>query len=279
MPVPPTGIDADAWPATQEASAVADAPAADAEASSTVAATLVAIDGDLKGKAFVLANGENHLGRGADCFPLLNSRWISRSHARVTCGQGRVFMCATAGKDVFVNDTLVMEEALLDGDRIRLGTTVFLLRMVAGTGEIGGSAIPVIAGRTGSFPVPNEAELSNEEPGEARLPSARRKRPFWRFWQKPVPSLVFARGPRAGERIDLDKPRIRIGGLNDNDIVIHGNDASRNHAELRVRGGRAHIWDLRSVSGTWVNEQRIEDVELKFGDVIRIGSEALRFED
>ncbi len=252
-----------------------------------VAATLVAIEGDLQGEAFILRNGDNHLGRGSTCSPVLNSRWISRSHAHIECDQGRFLLRAAEGKDVYVNESLISEDSLQDGDRIRLGTTVFMLRMVTGTGEMGGSAIPVITEGTGSTsvgaapaPVVEDAE---EQTGEKATPDApatgRRKRPFWLFWQKPVPSLVFTKGPRAGERIDLDRPRVRIGGLNDNDIVIHGHDASRNHAELRIRSGRAHIWDLRSVNGTWVNEQRIENVELKFGDVIRIGSEEFRFED
>lgn len=82
-----------------------------------------------------------------------------------------------------------------------------------------------------------------------------------------------------GDRIELTSARFRIGGLEDNDMVISGNDASRNHAELRIRDGRVHIWDLRSVNGTWVNDERIENAELRFGDVIRIGSEELRYED
>lgn len=255
-------------------------PPAAASGQSRVAATLVAIEGDLKGEAFTLAHGANHLGRGADCSPVMNSRWISRSHAHITCEDGHILLRATEGKEVFVNDARIQEESLQDGDRVRMGTTVFLLRMVTGTGEQGGSAIPVLPGRTGSHEIPGPEDSAEQEAsGEYLAPAQGRKRPFWKFWEKPVPSLVFTRGPRAGERIELDKPRIRIGALNDNDIVIYGADASRNHAELRVRDGRAHIWDLRSVNGTWVNERRIENVALQFGDVIRIGSDELRFED
>lgn len=252
------------------------ASARPASGSASVVATLVAIEGDLQGQAFTLHAGDNHLGRGADCSPLLNSRWISRSHAHVRCERGQLALQATEGKEVFVNDAPANEKMLQDGDRIRLGTTVFLLRTVVGGDASISSVIPVKPAGSGARAVP--AAAAKAAAGRVAVP-AKRKRPFWRFWQKPTPALVFVRGERAGERIDLRKPRIRIGGLNENDIVIAGHDASRNHAELRVRDGRVHIWDLRSVNGTWVNEQRIENTELRFGDVIRIGSEELRFED
>ena len=122
--------------------------------------------------------------------------------------------------------------------------------------------------------------LSDLASGELRRnPAAKRKRSILRFWAKPVPILVFMRGERMGESFELNSPRVRIGGLEDNEIVIAGKEASRNHAELRVRDGRVHIWDLRSINGTWVNEKRIENTELRFGDIIRIGSQELRFED
>jgi len=246
-------------------------------AANTVA-TLTAVDGDLKGEAFVLVAGENHLGRGVDCAPVLNSRWISRSHAHITCADGRMMIRANEGKELFVNDVATTEQAVNDGDLIRMGTTVLILRALTSAESTMSSVRPVAPGSSGEHRASVSAPAARS--GDLLVPPPeRRKKSWWRFWVKPTPSLLFVRGARAGERIELTSARVRIGGLQDNEIVISGNDASRNHAELRVRDGRAHIWDLRSVNGTWVNEERIENRELRFGDVIRIGSAELRFED
>jgi pSer/pThr/pTyr-binding forkhead associated (FHA) protein len=246
-----------------------------------VVATLTALDGDLKGDTFVLHRGENHLGRGADCSPVLNSRWISRSHAILECDGDQMKIRAIEGKELAVNDTTTTDQALHDGDLIRMGTTVLVLRSAA-RGDVRESS--VVTEGPGEHHIP--AGVSGAAAGKAAAqatssapPPARRKNSWWKFWVKPAPSLVFIAGKRTGQRFELTGARVRIGGLQDNEIVISGTDASRNHAELRVRDGKVHIWDLRSVNGTWVNEEQIENKELRFGDVIRIGSEALRFED
>lgn len=243
-----------------------------------IVATLTAIDGDLKGEAFVLRAGENHLGRGVECSPVLNSRWISRSHATIQCDNGQMTIRATEGKELAVNDVTTTAQALHDGDLIRLGTTVLILRTVTADEIAPSSVIRVATEGSGEQQIP-AAVASESSRAQNVPPPARRRKSWWKFWVKPAPSLLFIRGNRTGERVELTGARVRIGGLQENEIVISGNDASRNHAELRVRDGRVHIWDLRSVNGTWVNEERIENKELRFGDVIRIGSEELRFED
>lgn len=253
-------------------------------AGADILATLTAIDGDLKGDAFVLHAGQNHLGRGADCAPVLNSRWISRSHATITCDAGQMTLRASEGKDVHVNEEQASMQLLHDGDLLKLGTTVLILRTIAPGERPVSSTIPVPKGASGEHKLAAAAHVSAAQAdtggaNSALPPPAKRKRSILRFWAKPVPILVFMRGERMGESFELNSPRVRIGGLEDNEIVIAGKEASRNHAELRVRDGRVHIWDLRSINGTWVNEKRIENTELRFGDIIRIGSQELRFED
>lgn len=47
---------------------------------------------------------------------------------------------------------------------------------------------------------------------------------------------------------------------------------SRFHSLLTFDGRRAHVRDLGSTTGTFVNEQQIEEeVELRYGDRIRVG--------
>jgi pSer/pThr/pTyr-binding forkhead associated (FHA) protein len=289
------GSQIHAAPAAGSPSATATSPIPDPNADDVIA-TLTAVEGDLLGDAFVLRAGENHLGRGVDCSIVLNSPWISRSHAKIICENGQILIRATEGKGVWVDDAQIVEKVLLDGARIRLGTTILSLRTVDVQQKPVSSVIPVTPNSSAASQAPQPAAKLPTPllpaPAPAPVPPAPvaaratnsappplRKKSWWRFWAKPVPTLVFVTGDRMGDRIELTSARFRIGGLEDNDIVISGNDASRNHAELRIRDGRVHIWDLRSVNGTWVNDERIENAELRFGDVIRIGSEELRYED
>lgn len=250
-----------------------------------VIATLTAVEGDLVGETFELHAGENHLGRGVDCSIVLNSRWISRSHVWILCENGRIVLRVTEGKEVWVNDALSVERNLVAGDRIRLGTTILSLKILDVELKPTSSVMPVTPSTSQANRAPQVVARQPAPPlpaakAKSSVPAATPKKKFkWRFWAKAVPTLVFLSGERKGDRVELTNPRFRIGGLDDNDMVITGHDASRNHAELRIRDGRVHIWDLRSVNGTWVNNQRIENKELRFGDVIRIGSEELRYED
>ena len=47
--------------------------------------------------------------------------------------------------------------------------------------------------------------------------------------------------------------------------------ASRRHCELTISGGQAKLKDLDSSNGTYVNNKRVEEVELKAGDQLLIG--------
>lgn len=90
--------------------------------------------------------------------------------------------------------------------------------------------------------------------------------------------LAFVTGARAGDVVTLRSGRIRIGALPDNDVVIHSNLVSRYHAEVRVRGRRVEIEDLRSSNGTLVNGQPVAVSPLRPGDRIRIADVDLLFE-
>ena len=62
-----------------------------------------------------------------------------------------------------------------------------------------------------------------------------------------------------------------------NDVVLHDTKVSRIHARLAARNEGFVLQDLRSASGTKVNNRRVTDeVLLKSGDVIRIGPYRLR---
>lgn len=74
-----------------------------------------------------------------------------------------------------------------------------------------------------------------------------------------------------------DQP-ITIGRSADADIVLLDERVSRIHCGIRLWDGDFYIKDLKSRNGTWVNNQKIDVAKLKAGDVIRVGSTTLSFE-
>ena len=78
---------------------------------------------------------------------------------------------------------------------------------------------------------------------------------------------------RPGRNPEVPAGAVKIGRATDNDIVIPDVLASRHHATLiPAATGGAQIVDNRSINGTFVNGQRVEDAVLRDGDVVTIGN-------
>ncbi len=74
--------------------------------------------------------------------------------------------------------------------------------------------------------------------------------------------------PAGLQRIALDKPRITIGRLPGNDIVLPYTQISRHHAEVRRRGDDWWIIDLGSTNGLRVGGRQVKEHLLRGGDQI-----------
>ncbi|MBT6811929.1 MAG: FHA domain-containing protein, partial [Anaerolineae bacterium] len=72
---------------------------------------------------------------------------------------------------------------------------------------------------------------------------------------------------------------ISIGRFPENDVVLDAPDVSRQHATLMKREQVYVLSDLGSRNGTFVNEQLIQFTELHEGDIIRIGTFLLTFQN
>lgn len=66
----------------------------------------------------------------------------------------------------------------------------------------------------------------------------------------------------------LSTPELRIGRLNENDLVLDNPHVSRRHALLRLENSRYVLYDLDSTAGTNVNGVRVRSHTLSPGDVI-----------
>ncbi|MGW0162635.1 FHA domain-containing protein [Mycobacterium sp. NPDC003323] len=82
---------------------------------------------------------------------------------------------------------------------------------------------------------------------------------------------------RPGKAPDVPPGGIKIGRATDNDIVIPDVLASRHHATLVSGPGGTELLDNRSINGTFVNGQRVDDALLREGDVVTIGNVDLVF--
>lgn len=90
----------------------------------------------------------------------------------------------------------------------------------------------------------------------------------------------------SGIKFPIDKQRICIGRGDDNDICIHDELVSKDHAVIEVVLRSKEnaivdymIQDLDSTNHTYVNDSQIKLHKLSNGDVIRIGVNNFRFVD
>ena len=80
-------------------------------------------------------------------------------------------------------------------------------------------------------------------------------------------------GPSKGLAFQLAKPRISIGGVGTGaDIEINDPKVSRLHCAVGVKEGQIRLCDLESLTGTWVNDKRVQSAELEHLSEFRIGS-------
>jgi hypothetical protein len=83
-------------------------------------------------------------------------------------------------------------------------------------------------------------------------------------------------GPAKGQAHQLSKARISIGRAGGaTDIEIDDPRVSVLHCAVAVSQNRIKLYDLDSTSGTFVNEERIETVELEHLSEFRVGSSLL----
>lgn len=86
---------------------------------------------------------------------------------------------------------------------------------------------------------------------------------------KPQHAHLIVDGDRT---VALIEPIINIGRSDDNHIVLDDRFVSRHHVQIRSRFGKHIVFDVNSRAGTFVNNVKVSEHELRAGDVISIGN-------
>ena len=93
-----------------------------------------------------------------------------------------------------------------------------------------------------------------------------------------MPSLFVVRGRDQGRHFQLSQPVLRLGREAGSDIQLFDSEASRTHAEVRVKeDGAWELLDLNSSNGTRVNGDVIATHVLRSGDRVEIGETLMIF--
>lgn len=84
-------------------------------------------------------------------------------------------------------------------------------------------------------------------------------------------------GPEQGRVFNLvEGTTLSIGRGEKTDTRLADGAVCRLHCELRCEGGEFHLADLESVSGTFVNGEKIQEHDLKHGEEIQVGNTRLK---
>ncbi len=154
-----------------------------------------------------------------------------------------------------VNGAPVKRHKLKHGDRIQIGKTELRFE----------------------DPASAEEEISLEEPaGAAAAPAAPAKPAGGASDQC---CLVFAGGPKDGQKIQLDKPRVTFGRNPKNAVQLDDPNVSGFHAEVSREGGAYVLRDLGSTNGTLVDGEPVTELALQHGARIRMGATRFVFVD
>jgi predicted component of type VI protein secretion system len=89
--------------------------------------------------------------------------------------------------------------------------------------------------------------------------------------------LRVTHGTNVGDVFDVGE-QVVLGRVPEVEIQIHDNKASRKHTKVSRTDKTYAVEDLESRNGTLVNGHKIQRVELRHGDVIKIGATELVFE-
>lgn len=89
--------------------------------------------------------------------------------------------------------------------------------------------------------------------------------------------LIAHRGPNAGARFLLDQDVVGAGRRPDSDIFLDDVTVSRKHVQFVRNQDGYQLVDQGSLNGTYVNQDRVDSIQLRTGQEVQIGKFRLTY--
>jgi hypothetical protein len=94
-----------------------------------------------------------------------------------------------------------------------------------------------------------------------------------------VSANFIVKGPNGVEKaFPMRSITVTIGRSDACDISVKDSSMSGKHAEVSKINGEIRVKDMGSANGIWLNGERVDDVELFDGDVLRLGQTSIRID-
>jgi pSer/pThr/pTyr-binding forkhead associated (FHA) protein len=71
--------------------------------------------------------------------------------------------------------------------------------------------------------------------------------------------------------VELNRPEMVVGRHSSSDVRLGLPDVSRRHCRFVFAEGRWQVFDLNSLNGVFVNDERVQQATLEHGDLVRLG--------
>jgi hypothetical protein len=142
---------------------------------------LVAVGGKLRGKEFILNNGENKIGRSPECDIVLDVEGISKNHLKVTVNGDTAFAEDLGSSNgTMVNNKVIKRITIQEGDKILLPNIIFQLVYVLEKKKI-------IKKKVSKIDIEEESydDLEQTDP----MPESIVAKPIWIFKNKIMPVI------------------------------------------------------------------------------------------
>ncbi len=169
-------------------------------------------------------------------------------------------------------ESLMPRESLIDGFASRIDSVD--IASIASSFSQAGAARPAADYLSGGSAVNEKPDLVEDLAGAAVT------RPVGRPVATAIKvALIVENGEQQGRRYDFTEPELFIVGRSpDANFVLDKSDpcVSRKHFMIEIVPPRCYIRDFGSLNGTFVNEEKCEQAELKDGDVIAAGQTRFR---
>ena len=144
---------------------------------------LVAVGGKLRGKEFILQEGENVIGRAAECDHQLGVDGVSKKHLRITVNKDTAFIEDLGSSNgTIVNGKIIKKMTIKDGDKVALPNVILQVVFVLEKKVI--VKKKVVKGGD------NEDDDSYDELKQVEpMPDSIVMKPFWLFKHKVMPLI------------------------------------------------------------------------------------------